>query len=85
MALFMDSNSISELTNGDRFEGQCAGNHPLSGVYSFSNGDTYKGEFLNGMKHGRGVYSYLSSGEVYDGEWRSDQWNGRGIYYLTSG
>lgn len=29
----------------------------------FSNGDIYDGEYLNGQKHGRGIYDYASKAE----------------------
>lgn len=30
------------------------------GVYTYSNGDRYEGEFKNGKKHGNGVYTFAS-------------------------
>ena len=32
----------------------------------------YDGEFLNGMKHGNGLTTYLN-GDQYDGQWANDQ------------
>jgi hypothetical protein len=34
----------------------------------FDNGDKYQGGWLEGMKHGFGVYEF-ADGSVYEGEW----------------
>lgn len=34
----------------------------------------YSGSFLNGQKHGFGVYHYRNTGEKYEGEWANDLW-----------
>lgn len=36
----------------------------------YPNGDTYDGEFMDGTREGRGVYSYAATVEKYDGEWK---------------
>ncbi|KAF1331424.1 Tkl protein kinase, partial [Globisporangium splendens] len=59
--------------------------HPESGthVHVYPNGDTYDGEFANGMRHGKGVFTERATGNVYDGEWVFNTRQGNGI--LTSG
>ena len=46
---------------------------------TFSNGDCYKGDWIDGEKEGRGVYEF-SSGDIYEGSWAKDKRNGRGTY-----
>ena len=55
---------------------------------SYPNGDVYEGDFLDGIREGRGVYRYGSNGDKYDGEWRQNRkhgigkmsYNGKGEY-----
>ncbi|CAF1391870.1 unnamed protein product [Adineta ricciae] len=51
---------------------------------TYSNGNTYSGEMLNGTQHGRGVYTWIS-GDQYDGEWKEGVRTGYGIYKWPSG
>ena len=46
------------------------------GEYFFSNGSTYKGQVLNGLRHGRGVYK--SPGILFEGEWKNGLKHGKG-------
>jgi len=32
----------------------------------YDDGDEFKGQFVNGRKHGKGTYKYYKSGNVYD-------------------
>ncbi len=41
------------------------------GVYHFSNGDIYNGNFTGGKKNGIGKYNY-ANGDIYEGEWKND-------------
>eukprot|EP00401_Gymnodinium_catenatum_P068164 CAMPEP_0117480862 /NCGR_PEP_ID=MMETSP0784-20121206/12606_1 /TAXON_ID=39447 /ORGANISM="" /LENGTH=361 /DNA_ID=CAMNT_0005275307 /DNA_START=48 /DNA_END=1133 /DNA_ORIENTATION=- len=43
----------------------------------------YEGEFLNGMRHGKGNHEFR--GEVYDGEWKWDYRHGWGTLSLPDG
>jgi hypothetical protein len=38
------------------------------GIYYYSNGDIYEGNFYCGLKHGNGTYRYLT-GDVYNGNY----------------
>jgi len=51
---------------------------------TYSNGDSYAGEFKNGVRHGRGTYVH-SSGDRYEGEFKNGKRNGTGTYRYTSG
>ncbi|OQR95557.1 phosphatidylinositol-4-phosphate 5-kinase [Thraustotheca clavata] len=48
------------------------------GKLVFSNGDTYEGEFKNGYRCGKGVYTYQQGARVYDGEWKLSLRHGKG-------
>jgi hypothetical protein len=49
-------------------------------VISFSNGDSYEGEWQNDLKHGTGVYEW-ADGTRYVGEYRFDLRSGMGTLY----
>jgi radial spoke head protein 1 len=38
-------------------------------VASYPNGDVYDGDFLDGIREGRGTYRYGRNGDIYHGEW----------------
>jgi hypothetical protein len=48
------------------------------GTYSFTNGDVYEGNFVNGKRHGIGAYNY-ANGNRFEGEFKNDKPNGRGV------
>lgn len=56
---------------------RCYGNE------SYDNGE-YVGEFLNGKRHGWGVYRY-PSGSLYIGNWETNRRSGFGTYYYSDG
>lgn len=47
-------------------------------------GDTYEGEFKNGMKHGQGTYTYRNAA-TYVGEFKNDMRNGQGTFEFFDG
>ena len=44
----------------------------------------YRGEVLNGKKHGRGIFLY-DNNDYYNGEWASNKKHGFGIYRFNNG
>ena len=54
------------------------------GVYTYSNGDKYEGDWFNGYKPGKGVYTY-SNGDKYEGDWVNNQRTGNGVYNFSDG
>ncbi|KAI9093743.1 hypothetical protein DFS34DRAFT_256569 [Phlyctochytrium arcticum] len=56
-------------------------NGPRASVYMI-NKDQYLGEWKDGLKHGKGIYTYAQTGAVYEGEWVKDLRNGLGTYSL---
>lgn len=47
-------------------------------TFKYSNGDSYSGDWVKGIKEGRGTYTW-SSGQTYSGLWQNDYINGYGI------
>lgn len=45
----------------------------------FDNGDIYEGEMVNGLRHGKGKYTW-ANGDFYEGEWAKGWRCGFGIY-----
>ncbi len=50
----------------------------------FPNGDSYEGEFENGLFHGYGVYT-SSNGDRYEGQFREDVMSGQGTMIYKNG
>jgi len=48
------------------------------------NGDIYEGEWVEGFKHGFGVYRF-NTGDIYEGNWIKDIRTGLGKYYFQTG
>ena len=55
-----------------------APNLTILGKYEYKDGRIYNGEWLNNMKHGKGVYNLGKSGLVYDGDFYNGKKSGRG-------
>lgn len=53
------------------------------GTMKYSNGTEYIGDWVNGVRQGRGKMRYDNG--VYDGEWQNDQKNGKGTYIWNDG
>jgi hypothetical protein len=47
----------------------------LIGIEYWSDNSSYVGEYLNGKKHGHGVY-FSNNGSNYEGEWLDNKFNG---------
>ena len=45
------------------------------GIFSWSNGNLYEGEWKEGNKNGLGTFTYLD-GSKYKGEWKDGNCNG---------
>ena len=60
------------------------------GVLFSEDGDVYQGEFLNGMRHGKGKQTYHggkdgTGGDIYEGWWENDKRSGRGTLAMANG
>lgn len=68
----------------DRNPSDCqSDNNRRFGEYTSINDETYDGEWLNGLKHGKG--KCFLHGCVYDGQWESGKRVGRGIMVYPTG
>ncbi|XP_077464234.1 ankyrin repeat and MYND domain-containing protein 1-like isoform X5 [Stigmatopora argus] len=54
------------------------------GLQEFADGSKYEGEFFNGLKHGKGKYTWRS-GEFYEGSFYKDYRHGEGLYCWPTG
>jgi len=45
--------------------------HPGKGTYTWTNGDSYIGEWRQDKKHGKGVF-HLANGKRREGTWEND-------------
>lgn len=66
-----DRDVVSELRHG-------------IGTYVYPNGETYTGEWKNGLRSGKGVYLY-SDGSRYKGEYLLNLRHGKGTYTYKNG
>ena len=63
----------------DRYEGQFSKGLPQGeGTYTWSDGNTYTGEWLEGMRHGAGKYTMHLNGKdsIQSGLWKNDTYAG---------
>ncbi|XP_069671726.1 MORN repeat-containing protein 3-like isoform X2 [Periplaneta americana] len=54
------------------------------GIYSYSDGSWYQGEWKNGERHGIGL-CVLPDGSFYYGQWENDKYHGLGLYVKANG
>jgi len=59
--------------------------HGSGGVYTFPDGATYRGEFLDGEITGRGVYENPKTGERMEGEFKRGLLHGQGLHITPQG
>ena len=49
------------------------------GVFYYSDGDIYDGEWNNDMKEGKGKLTY-NNGTIFEGNWKADKREGEGVF-----
>jgi hypothetical protein len=54
------------------------------GIYKYSDGSVYSGEFKNLYRHGQGTY-YWQNGDKYTGTWIMNNYEGQGTYTYADG
>ncbi|WP_317931229.1 hypothetical protein [Halioxenophilus sp. WMMB6] len=74
------------FVSGNKYTGTCnSANQPHGkGIFSWTSGSTYEGQFVNGKRSGQGIMSY-PTGARYDGAWIDDKKHGRGTYWTETG
>ena len=58
--------------------------HNCFGTITFTNGDKFVGEWINGKRTGKGTYTWVS-GSKYVGEWKDNNMHGQGTYTYSNG
>ena len=53
-------------------------------ILSYTNGDKFEGEVLNGVREGYGIYFY-HNGDKYEGWWQNNKKHGMGTLYYKDG
>ena len=61
-----------------------AGKGHGNGVMTYTNGDTYKGQWKNGRKDGKGKLKF-HNGDEYEGEFSNNKLHGKGKYTFAAG
>lgn len=51
----------------------------------YANGSVYRGQLVNGEKHGLGIFYLPNRTVLYFGEWKHDKYDGRGTYLYEDG
>jgi len=77
------------LGSEESLVGNCPANRTTTwndcrGHEVYENGDTYFGDYKNGVKSGHGTY-HFANGDNYKGEWADNTYNGEGTYTFSSG
>lgn len=57
---------------------------PVLGPYRYEKGETYLGQYHNGMRHGKGRMVW-PDGTVYEGQWISNKRHGKGRVIYAQG
>ncbi len=55
------------------------------GMGVFDSKGIYEGQWKNGLRHGKGKYTWLSNGDIYEGEFYEGKRQGYGKYVFASG
>jgi len=101
-ALFITCAYAQPTTNADPSGPRCQGSNPRQwnncvGTFTFPNGNTYTGEWQNGMRQGNGKIRIVAKGKstsnsiasdapsTYVGQFANDRINGHGVWTTFDG
>jgi hypothetical protein len=71
-----DGSTYDGLWTNGKMEGK-------NGIFRFTNGDTYQGDFVNEQFHGKGVYTD-KNGDIYEGDFVKGNLEGHGKHILVT-
>lgn len=54
------------------------------GAYKYQNGTQYAGAWLDGKRHGQGIFFY-NTGHFYIGSWKKNMKHGKGVIFFPNG
>ncbi len=79
------SNTTTTAATSTRTTGCVSGDcENGQGLYIWTNGDKYQGQWLNGKFNGQGAYTWVD-GSKYSGAWQHGAKNGQGTFYEATG
>ena len=72
--------------SGNRYEGEVDEKSLPNGkgVFTYTNGSYYEGEFEHGVRNGEGTFVW-STGDRYEGGWKADKRHGEGVMTYANG
>ena len=75
-----DGQGYFEFTNGEYF-GECKNSKIVHGMgtFSWSSGDIYEGDWVDGVIEGYGIYTYLNGTYKYEGYFSNQKQHGLGL------
>ncbi len=83
------SNKIDELLFAQPFKEMEEGKFSGNGTFIWKDGEKYAGEYLNDLRHGRGVETYPDNDAFsrvsYDGRWKEGKQSGVGKLVWKNG
>ncbi len=73
-------------TDGTKYKGEFRDNEITgTGRYDWPDHSYYEGQVVNGLRHGKGVYTNSKEGVVYEGEWKNGLRHGKGVLKYRNG
>jgi hypothetical protein len=76
-------NDYGEISDADDYRPRYYTPHG-KGIYKWTNGNTYEGDWVKGILTGKGTFKW-KSGDVYTGEFVNGELNGKGIKNYANG
>ena len=78
-------NLVVSFSDGSSYQGSCDATCIAGkGRMELACGDSFDGEFQDGVRNGSGVYVW-ANGDKYEGSWSDDAMNGSGVYTYANG
>jgi len=72
--------------DGSKYKGEFRDLKPNGkGYIRYVNGNTYKGDFVLGVREGKGILFEKRSNSIYEGDFKDDMFNGHGKYTHSDG
>lgn len=79
LSLKQQSVQSPPLNEGISFQPSSCSEDVVKKSKKYPSGDVYDGEFVNGLYHGYGIYSWIN-GDRYEGMWKNNRREGEGMW-----